>query len=185
MIKLFKEFYLFSVFRRPPRSRIYARFFGLKISHKILLGPYDQGHQRTFAPNGPDRPNQPEYRAIRGKKASNTKMLAIWPIRTAFKECGLNDTVINRKMIASFHTLRYTYTSRLVQRGIDLLRVARLMGHSDIKMTTRYAKLNDNDLHEAVKVLEQRNGTEPQSTSPTQVFKRSDDGKVIPFRKRA
>ena len=88
-------------------------------------------------------------------------------------------------MIASFHTLRHTYASRLVQRGIDLLRVARLMGHSDIKMTTRYTKLNDSDLHEAVKVLEQRNGTEPPPASPPQVFRRSDDGKVIPFRKKA
>jgi integrase len=107
-----------------------------------------------------------------------------WPIRTAFKESGLNDSVTNRKMIASFHTLRHTYASRLVQRGIDLLRVARLMGHSDIKMTTRYAKLDEKDLHEAVKVLGQNSTTEPPDPPP-QVFKRSSNGKVIPFKKRA
>jgi hypothetical protein len=58
------------------------------------------------------------------------------------------------------------------------------MGHSDIKMTMRCTKLTDKDLHEAVKVLGQNSKTEPPDPSP-QVFKRSNNGKVIPFKKRA
>jgi hypothetical protein len=59
------------------------------------------------------------------------------------------------------------------------------MGHSDIYMATRYAKLDDKDLHEAVKVLGQNSTIEPPPDLPLQVFKRSNNGKVIPFKKRA
>jgi len=39
------------------------------------------------------------------------------------------------------HTLRHTFASWLVQRGTPLYTVSKLMGHSSIKMTERYAHL--------------------------------------------
>ncbi len=80
-------------------------------------------------------------------------------VPSAFKrglsEAKLNDGVENRKMRASFHTLRHTYASRLVQAGIDLYRVQRLLGHSTPVMTARYSKLADGDLRQAVEAMEQ------------------------------
>lgn len=55
---------------------------------------------------------------------------------------------------AVFHTLRHTFVSRLVQRGVNLKKVADLAGHTQIKTTMRYAHLAPEDLEEAIKVLE-------------------------------
>lgn len=81
-------------------------------------------------------------------------------IPTSFKsgivDAGLNDDGGDPKMRVSFHTLRHTYASRLVQQGVDLYRVQRLLGHSTPVLTARYAKLAADDLREAVESMERR-----------------------------
>jgi integrase len=52
------------------------------------------------------------------------------------------------------HTLRHTCASRLVQRGVSIYKVQKFLGHSDIRMTERYAHLAPSDLDEAVTALE-------------------------------
>lgn len=51
------------------------------------------------------------------------------------------------------YTLRHTCASRLVQRGVDLRRVQKWMGHKSIQVTLRYAHLAPDDLNEAAGVL--------------------------------
>ncbi|MEW6365197.1 MAG: site-specific integrase [Acidobacteriota bacterium] len=58
-----------------------------------------------------------------------------------------------------FHDLRHTFASRLVQAGVSLYAVAKLLGHSKAtRVTERYAHLAPEGLAEDVKVLERRNG---------------------------
>jgi len=72
----------------------------------------------------------------------------------AVEDTKLNDRVENPKMRASYHTLRHTYASRLIQSGADLYEVQRLLGHSTPVMTARYSKLSDKNLREAVAGME-------------------------------
>jgi integrase len=53
-----------------------------------------------------------------------------------------------------FHDLRHTFATRLVQRGIDLYKVQRLLGHKTTHMTQRYAHHSPESLREGVRILE-------------------------------
>jgi integrase len=52
-----------------------------------------------------------------------------------------------------FHDLRHTFATRLVQKGEDIYKVAKLMGHKDIRMTQRYAHHSSESLRSGVDVL--------------------------------
>lgn len=42
----------------------------------------------------------------------------------------------------TWHTLRHTFASRLVDRGVDIVTVKELLGHSSITVTMRYTHTN-------------------------------------------
>ena len=50
----------------------------------------------------------------------------------------------------TFHSLRRTYASWLVQSGVDIYVVQKLLGHADIKTTMKYAFLAPANFHSAV-----------------------------------
>jgi integrase len=52
-----------------------------------------------------------------------------------------------------FHDLRHTFATRLAEQGIDAFAIARLLGHSNVNMTARYAASTSEHLHEAVAKL--------------------------------
>jgi integrase len=53
----------------------------------------------------------------------------------------------------TFHCLRKTFASWLVQRGVSIYEVSKLLGHSDIKVTEIYAHLKPDNLRNAVELL--------------------------------
>jgi integrase len=54
--------------------------------------------------------------------------------KRVFKRLGIPD--------ASFHTLRHTAASWMVQQGVDLYAVGQILGHKTPRMTQRYALLS-------------------------------------------
>ena len=54
-----------------------------------------------------------------------------------------------------FHDLRHTFATRLVQAGVDLYKVQRLLGHKSPIMTQRYAHHYPESLRGGVEILDQ------------------------------
>jgi len=65
--------------------------------------------------------------------------------RTACRKAGVDNF--------RFHDLRHTFASHLIMRGAGLKPVQELLGHSDIKMTMRYAHLSPGHLQESINLL--------------------------------
>lgn len=82
------------------------------------------------------------------------------PLVTALRKSGV-------KRIR-FHDLRHTYASHLVMAGVPIKTVQELLGHSDLKMTLRYAHLTPQCKKEAVAALEGKilDGTWSKSGHP-------------------
>lgn len=56
-----------------------------------------------------------------------------------------------------FHDLRHTAATRMADAGVDIFTLAAILGHSDIRMTRRYAHATDESKRRAVEKLT-RNG---------------------------
>lgn len=74
--------------------------------------------------------------------------------------CGLNKDINwddkdlpGDRFRVVFHTLRHSFASHLVAEGIPLETVRRLMRHRSIATTERYSHINDQQLKEAITVL--------------------------------
>ena len=86
-------------------------------------------------------------------------------------ELGFNKGISDPRQKLVFHSLRHTFASWLVQRGTPLYEVAKLMGHSTIRMTERYSHLAPDTVRRAALglggILDKK------------------QGKIVAFRKRA
>jgi integrase len=88
---------------------------------------------------GPAAPSDLVFAGLDGQK------LSVY-IRRVFCKLGIED--------ASFHTLRHTAASWLVQEGVDLYAVGTFLGHKTPRMTARYAHLSPDYMAKAAGKLD-------------------------------
>lgn len=67
--------------------------------------------------------------------------------KKVIRRTGLNDKF-------HFHSLRHTFASWLVQKGVSIYQVSKLLGHASVKTTEIYSHLNNSDLKQSVELLE-------------------------------
>jgi len=75
-----------------------------------------------------------------------------------------------------FHDLRHTFATTLVQSGIDLYKVQRLLGHKSPIMTQRYAHHYPESLRDGVEILDRLRGS---STKVAQSVGREEEAKYV------
>jgi len=93
---------------------------------------------------GPDyKPNKLLFPSITGTYIDDKNL------RTSWKR-ALNRANIPYK---KFHALRHTYATRMIENGVELLTVSRLLGHSTIKTTEVYAHTSEESKIKAVQTL--------------------------------
>jgi integrase len=73
-----------------------------------------------------------------------------WHISKKFKyyvrKAGLPESI-------TFHSIRHTFCSLMIQNSVDIYTVKELMGHSSLKVTERYSHLSNENLIKAVEKL--------------------------------
>ncbi|ASG10389.1 tyrosine-type recombinase/integrase [Salmonella enterica subsp. enterica] len=92
-------------------------------------------------------PLAPEFAAELPKKNGNLFSPCYYAFRSALERAG-----IELPAGQLTHVLRHTFASHFMMNGGNILVLQKILGHTDIKMTMRYAHFAPNHLEEAAKL---------------------------------
>jgi site-specific recombinase XerD len=70
-------------------------------------------------------------------------------------ELQLNEGITDLRYKVVWHSLRHTYASWLVQNGVSLYVVQKMLGHRRISQTERYSHLRQDTIDDAVQLFEE------------------------------
>ena len=129
------------------------RFVHLNSAAVAILDRIRAEHLRHGRPA-----DEPLFRSKRHESIKNPRK---W-YETALKRAGIEGV--------TWHTLRHTFASRLVMKGVSLHQVSELLGHKTLSQTKRYAHLAPKFQLEALECLvpEGTNGNGSQGTRQVQ-----------------
>jgi site-specific recombinase XerD len=133
---------------------------GCRVGEALKLSPNRDIHRIsperltvTFGDtkNGDDRTIPLTARAYESARLGGFTGLNRWGLRSLWERLRTHHEFIGT---ASLHTFRHTCASWLVQRGVELYRVQKWLGHKSMVTTQRYAHLSPRHLEGMVDVLE-------------------------------
>jgi integrase len=113
--------------------------------------PMTRRLKNLFASFAEGKPNKLVFANINGERHQQVPSL----FKRAVVDAKLNEDVDDPKMKFSFHSLRHTAGTRYYRANKDLYLTQRFLGHSPPVMTTRYAKVADEDMRKGVEAMEQ------------------------------
>mgnify|MGYP001407211544 CR=1 FL=1 len=111
---------------------------------EIIEGQQDRGRERYGK----------EVPCLFPRPRGNPDGLLPWspgPLRNSLKKWLGEANVQDRKgrpVKVTLHQFRHTIGTRMVNQGLDMTIIKRMLGHKSIAMTEHYARLNDNRLRE-------------------------------------
>ena len=89
----------------------------------------------------------------------------ITSVRKSFKKACEDMGIKNFR----FHDLRHCCATKMVEAGVDLVTVSKILGHSDIKLTMRYAHPGEKTMRAAAeKLAEIYDQTRQKVNTPTE-----------------
>lgn len=98
------------------------------------------------------QPGEPDELVFKSQKGAQIEQISDAFDRAVNDLCLNNGHKDNHSRVV-FHTLRHTFASWLVQNGLDLYSLQKLLGHASFAMVQRYAHLSPNAGKEAVLAL--------------------------------
>jgi integrase len=87
-----------------------------------------------------------------------------WRLDTAFGRACAKAKVTG----LTFHDLRHTFATRLVTGGADLVTVRDVLGHSDLRMTSRYAHPTSASIGQALDILTEQRWVPPKAPTTSE-----------------
>lgn len=67
--------------------------------------------------------------------------------------CNQNSKVVEQRGAATIHSLRDTFVTEMTKKGMSLHKVGKIVGHSSIAMTKKYAHLESRDVVDEARAL--------------------------------
>jgi len=99
--------------------------------------------------------NNSLYRTLQGLKAESNGCDKVYPAK---RVQGVFETARRKASLKGLrlHDLRHTFATRLIQSGVDVFTVQKLLGHSTITMTMRYVHSFEPEMRNAVARLDEK-----------------------------
>lgn len=94
--------------------------------------------------------NELVFPATNGKRMERASNV----FAAAVNHIGLNEGITDRRMKFVFHSLRHSCASWLVNSGVELPVIAKILGHKTLAMTMRYSHVNDRSVRNAMSLLD-------------------------------
>lgn len=119
-------------------------------------------------------------RSLVGRHVFLTESGQPYPVTTIRRYFDLAKRIAGIKRRFRFHDLRHTFGSTLASRGVPIQIISKVMGHSSVRVTERYARPSEDAIQMIVDALESSGTPRPQpstvKTSSTAIHRHNIEG---------